>query len=339
MAGEIWYNIGSGIWQGWNGSVITTFGSGGACPTCLVSTADVVLGFAVDRLITMDAAPGGVVGGNIDIVGGSASNITDVWNNGNGGSVHIVGGDGATGSCLVDEPGETGEGGNGGYVFIDAGNAGASVSCDGSSSPSSGGPGGIVIGSSGDADSLISIGNIGSIFLNGAGIVIGELNSSISFGSNGSSSVRFLSPTTFNSSVSFGANSTILPTDKAVPLGGPANRFLREWLGGTTAATGDWVITGWGANATKTAFNGSDSDGTLNITAGTAPSANPTAALTFKDGTWTNTPVCLVQAYHTTLGIPVLAAVSAITPTVMTIKILYTPLVSSSWVLSWHCFG
>ena len=63
--------------------------------------------------------------------------------------------------------------------------------------------------------------------------------------------------------------------------------------GGTAIVTGDWAISaGWGPGATVTAVSGTDSRGTVTITTSAAdtPTANPTATLTFKDGTWTVAP-------------------------------------------------
>ena len=262
LIGGVWYNVGSGIWQGWNGSVITTFGSGGACPTCLVSTADVVFGYVGDRLITMDLAPAGSVGGNVEIVGGSASNITDDWHYGNGGNVHIAGGDGATGSCSADF---AGVGGNGGDVFIDGGNAGVSVACDERIPITTSAGGDIFIGSFGDMSSVIGIGNVGDIELYGASIEIGSFNSSVIFGYNGSSSVTFNSPTTFNSSVSFGANSTILPADKAVSLRWPNQSLLARMGRWHNRDSNRLVSDRVGGNATLTSFSGSDSAGTVGL--------------------------------------------------------------------------
>jgi hypothetical protein len=61
---------------------------------------------------------------------------------------------------------------------------------------------------------------------------------------------------------------------------------------GTALTPKDFSLAGWGRGA-EVHPNGSDSAFTLQITAGTATSINPTAALIFRDGSWRNTPVCV----------------------------------------------
>lgn len=61
---------------------------------------------------------------------------------------------------------------------------------------------------------------------------------------------------------------------------------------GTTLVAGDISLSaGWGSTATVSAISGTDQRFRLTVTsAGTGQSSNPTATLTFKDGTWTTAP-------------------------------------------------
>lgn len=65
---------------------------------------------------------------------------------------------------------------------------------------------------------------------------------------------------------------------------------------GTALVAGDFALSaGWGSGAAVSAVTGTDQGFDLTVTAGTSPTANPTVTLTFKDGTWTNTPILLIQ--------------------------------------------
>jgi hypothetical protein len=65
---------------------------------------------------------------------------------------------------------------------------------------------------------------------------------------------------------------------------------------GTALVAGDFVLSaGWGDTpaATISAVVGTDQATTFTVSAGSANfAANPTVTLTFKDGTWTNNPIC-----------------------------------------------
>jgi hypothetical protein len=65
---------------------------------------------------------------------------------------------------------------------------------------------------------------------------------------------------------------------------------------GTALVAGDFALSaGWGSGAAVSAVTGTDQGFDLTVTAGTSPTANPTITLTFKDGTWTNAPILLIQ--------------------------------------------
>lgn len=61
--------------------------------------------------------------------------------------------------------------------------------------------------------------------------------------------------------------------------------------GATALSSGNFSINGWGSGATITNIHGSDAAHYFTITAGTAPSINPTVQLTYADGAWAFAPV------------------------------------------------
>lgn len=77
------------------------------------------------------------------------------------------------------------------------------------------------------------------------------------------------------------------------------NSFKRIKSGGTALEASDFALSaGWGDTpaASISAVVGTDQASAFTVSAGTANFvANPTIALTFKDGTWTNNPICTVS--------------------------------------------
>ena len=72
-------------------------------------------------------------------------------------------------------------------------------------------------------------------------------------------------------------------------------RVRRLASAGSSLIVGDIAIVGWGAGASVQAVGGTDSTARIQVVAGTAPSALPTIAWTWKDGTWTTAPTVLAQ--------------------------------------------
>lgn len=113
--------------------------------------------------------------------------------------------------------------------------------------------------------------------------------------------------------------------------------------GGTSVATTDWALTsGWGAGASISAVTGNDTRGTVTVTTSVldTPTLNPVITLTFKDGTWTNTPfpmVCMNDESSGTMGA---ASCSA---TVTALKVTYdgtpTALTAATYVFNYHVIG
>lgn len=104
---------------------------------------------------------------------------------------------------------------------------------------------------------------------------------------------------------------------------------------GTAHATTDWgTLTGWGTGVTlPTTVTGTDLAFTATFTAAASPSANPTAILTFKDGTWTTTPIPVLGTGVGT-GTPALWSVTAISATTMTVQFNGTPVSGSTYTLN-----
>jgi hypothetical protein len=72
--------------------------------------------------------------------------------------------------------------------------------------------------------------------------------------------------------------------------------FKRLYLSGGTAAAsaGAALSAGWGNTAAMSGFNGTDACGQVGITCnGTGIAASPTFSYTFRDGTFTSTPIVL----------------------------------------------
>lgn len=77
----------------------------------------------------------------------------------------------------------------------------------------------------------------------------------------------------------------------------------------------EFLLVNWGGAGLTQAVVGTDTAFRLTIVAGAAPGANPTATLTFKDGTWTNTPFAVAVMNNGTtaseLASPCFTGVSA----------------------------
>lgn len=133
-------------------------------------------------------------------------------------------------------------------------------------------------------------------------------------------------------------------TDATPSLGTSALKWLRIWArrlftSGTAHVAGDWAPTGWGSGASVSAVSGDDSHGTVTVTSGTSPSANPTVVLTFKDGTWTNAPFAFAELVSPTDSLMTPVRVSATTATTMTLTFYGTPAASTAYQMRFFVFG
>lgn len=123
------------------------------------------------------------------------------------------------------------------------------------------------------------------------------------------------------------------------------NTFARmAGSGGTAHATNgsDWALSGgFGSTASVAVAAGStDSRGKITITsAGTGQGANPTATLTFKDGTWGSAPLgaFVCRGGGSQLSIPVI--VSSVSATQLVLQFIGTPVAAETYVIYYGVEG
>lgn len=112
--------------------------------------------------------------------------------------------------------------------------------------------------------------------------------------------------------------------------------------GGTSVTTGDWALSGWGANATVSAVTGNDSRGTVTVATSAldTPSLNPTVTLTFKNGTWTAVPFAVTCMNNDTTG-PFASASCKTTATTLILEYDGTPtaLTAANYVFNFIVVG
>ena len=127
-----------------------------------------------------------------------------------------------------------------------------------------------------------------------------------------------------------------------ITLNGLATGFRYSVDTATTLVTTDFAISGgWGSTASKaiTITTSKDSAFVITLTSsGTGQAANPTIALTFHDGTWTNVPACVfIQTGGT--GIFGDSTVSARSATAYTWIWNATPTTAATYEFTGHCTG
>jgi hypothetical protein len=107
---------------------------------------------------------------------------------------------------------------------------------------------------------------------------------------------------------------------------------------GTALGAGDFALSaGWGAGATVTGVTGTDQGWQMTVTAAGTPAANPSVTLTFKDGTWTNAPICVSKMVGGTGGVTPLTEAPAATANTLTFQ--GTPVAASTYILASVCMG
>lgn len=125
------------------------------------------------------------------------------------------------------------------------------------------------------------------------------------------------------------------------------NRFKRvdASIGATALVNTDIALSGWGTGATVAVATGStDMAGTITITAGTTPSANPTATITWKDGAFkdssaSNLAPFMVASWNTS-GTGTVAQVGVnTTATTGVLTYFATPVNASTYAITWHTIG
>ena len=108
---------------------------------------------------------------------------------------------------------------------------------------------------------------------------------------------------------------------------------------GTALGAGDFALSaGWGTTATVTAVTGTDQGWQITVTSsGTGQAASPTVTLTFKDGTWTNAPICVSKMVGGTGAVTQLTESPAATTNTLTFQ--GTPVAASTYILASVCMG
>lgn len=118
----------------------------------------------------------------------------------------------------------------------------------------------------------------------------------------------------------------------SLPIVAVAQRFQPTL--GTTLVAGDFVLSGgWGNTATIGTITGNDQRWQATVTSsGTGQGANPTIALTYKDGTWTTAPISVVVRNGGT-GVGCTGFTVSSTATVQTSTCTGTPSASETYVI------
>lgn len=97
---------------------------------------------------------------------------------------------------------------------------------------------------------------------------------------------------------------------------------------------------GWGSGAVVANAGGVDQGFSFAVTAAGTPGANPTTVVTFKDGTWTNSPVFLVVRNDTNSPVSTGPPVTwTNTATTITITFIGTPVAGTSYNFNVLCVG
>ena len=108
---------------------------------------------------------------------------------------------------------------------------------------------------------------------------------------------------------------------------------------GTALAAADLALSaGWGTGATVAVAAGStDTRGQITVTVGTAPGANPTITLTFKNGAFAAAPFALAKQEGGTQAITALTESTTLTTLVITFQ--GTPIAGNTVVINWMALG
>lgn len=107
-----------------------------------------------------------------------------------------------------------------------------------------------------------------------------------------------------------------------------AGSLASNYRGGTAIASTDVTLSGFGTGASVSAVKSGSTDtrGAFTVTAGSTPSANPTATLTFKDGAFEAAPFAVAcRGAGTAADLGMTATISSTTTTTAVIKMIGTP--------------
>lgn len=101
----------------------------------------------------------------------------------------------------------------------------------------------------------------------------------------------------------------------------------------------DPATTGWGSGASLSVrSNSKDQRGSVTVTVGTGPSANPTLVLTYPDGTWGTDPFSIVSRNGGT-GTGITGWTWSESATALTITAIGTPVAGETYTLRWALDG
>lgn len=131
-----------------------------------------------------------------------------------------------------------------------------------------------------------------------------------------------------------------------VTMGGDSRmKRIDASTGATAVVLGDVALSGWGTGASVAIAAGStDLAGTMTITAGTTPSANPTATLTYKDGAYkdssgTNQSPFFMANWNTGSTGAAAQIGTSMTATTGVATYMALPVSTMVYVINWHTIG
>jgi hypothetical protein len=110
--------------------------------------------------------------------------------------------------------------------------------------------------------------------------------------------------------------------------------------GGTALTSAKFVLSaGWGSTATVGSILGTDGAFSFVVTSsGTGQAANPATTVTFADGAWTNSPICVVSGQQGNAAQPSFIIGSVSTTTVI-LNAAFTPAATGTYGASVICSG
>lgn len=127
-----------------------------------------------------------------------------------------------------------------------------------------------------------------------------------------------------------------------IDLGLDGQPWKRLRVSGTTPVAGDFVLSaGWGSTASVGTISGNDPHVRFTATsAGTGQAANPTITYTYKNGTWSTAPYCLVSFEDASTASELTTAVTqTTTATTLVITFRGTPTAARTYTFQTSCFG
>lgn len=124
-------------------------------------------------------------------------------------------------------------------------------------------------------------------------------------------------------------------TSWTIGSNGQINRF--QPVLGTALTSTDFSLSGWGSGATIGSITGTDTDFQYTITAGTAPSSDPTVILTYHDGPWIS--ITSASSWMTNGSGVIQDIASSSTITAMTMTYTGIPIAGSTYIINGLVMG